>query len=167
MSKAVTVLASPTPSCDSFYNAKIGKYELVTIPKQDKKIKDQVVLIDMRRSKDKVLSPKLKYEIKSNYEDGKNIVLFLNRRGFARVFSCFDCGYIPTCPQCGIPLIFHSDGKSFVCHICKYKETVFDFCPKCKGSDFTYQGIGTQKIESEVKKIIRAVDKAFGDVRQS
>ncbi len=158
MSKAVTVLASPTPSCESFYNAKIGKYELVIIPKQDKKSKERVFLIDMRRSKDRILSSKLKYEIKSSNDKGEQIVLFLNRRGYARVFSCFDCGYIPTCPQCGIPLIFHSDGKSFVCHICKHKETVFDFCPKCRGSDFTYQGIGTQKIESEVKKIIRNPD---------
>jgi len=154
MNNAKVILASPTPSCESFYNAQTSKYELATVPKQTKKIKDKVLLVDMRRSKDKVLSAKLKYEIQSAYEDGKNIVLFLNRCGFARVFSCFDCGYIPTCPRCGIPLIFHSSGKTFTCHICKYQETVFDFCPKCRGNDFTYQGIGTQKIEAEVKKII-------------
>jgi primosomal protein N' len=158
ISKAVTVLASPTPSCESFYNAQTGKYELIKIPGLDKKTRGQILLIDIRRSKDKILSPQLKYEIKSAHTKGKQIVLFLNRRGYARVFSCFDCGYIPTCPQCGIPLIFHSDGKSFVCHICKYKEAVFDYCPKCKGNDFTYQGIGTQKIESEVKQIIHNPD---------
>ena len=169
MNNAKVILASSTPSCESFYNAQTGKYDHMKIPGQDKKTRGQTILIDMRRSKDKVLSPKLKYEIKSDYEDGKNIVLFLNRRGFARVFSCFDCGYIPICPQCGIPLIFHSEGKFFICHICKYKETVFDFCPKCKGSDFTYQGIGTQKIESEVKKIIRNPDilRIDSDTKQS
>jgi primosomal protein N' (replication factor Y) len=158
MNNAKVILASSTPSCESFYNAQTGKYELVIIPKQTKRIKDKVLLIDMRRSKDKVLSPKLKFEIQSAYEQEKNIVLFLNRRGFARVFSCFECGYIPTCPHCGIPLIFHSNGKTFTCHICKYQEPVFDFCPKCRGNDFTYQGIGTQKIESEIKKIIHNPD---------
>ncbi len=158
MNNAKVVLVSSTPSCESFYNAQTGKYELAIIPKQTKKIKDKVLLIDMRRSKDKVLSAKLKYEIQSVYDDGKNIVLFLNRRGFARVFSCFECGFIPTCPRCGIPLIFHSDGKTFTCHICKYQDPVFDFCPKCRGSEFTYQGIGTQKIESEIKKIIQNPD---------
>jgi primosomal protein N' (replication factor Y) (superfamily II helicase) len=158
MNNAKVILASPTPSCESFYNAQTGKYEMAIIPKQTKKIKDKVLLVDMRRSKDKVLSAKLKYEIQSTYEQEKNIVLFLNRRGFARVFSCFECGYIPTCPQCGIPLIFHSDGKTFTCHICKYQEPVFDFCPKCRGSEFTFSGIGTQKIESEIKKIIHNPD---------
>jgi len=182
LSQAVTVLASRTPSCESFHNAKIGKYEslpsisqngyndirtkdikegrdeLVTIPKQDKKLKDRVLLIDMRRCKDKILSPKLKFEIQDAHHKNKQIVLFLNRRGFARVITCTDCGHIPLCPNCGIPLVLHSEGNTFTCNLCKHKQPTFDFCPECKGNDFTYQGIGTQKVASEIKQIIRNPD---------
>jgi len=158
ISKAVTVLASPTPSCESFYNAKTNKYELATMPKQEQKTKDRVLLIDMRRSKDKVISPKLRYEIKSNYAKNKPCVLFLNRRGYAKVITCTDCGHIPLCPNCGIPLVLHREGDAFLCNLCKHKQPTFDFCPQCKGNDFIYQGIGTQKVVSEIKQIIRNPD---------
>ncbi|MEO0083037.1 MAG: primosomal protein N' [candidate division WOR-3 bacterium] len=152
ITKTIAILASPTPSCESFYNAEIGKYELLTLPKIKPKIKNQVLLVDMRKSSDKIISSKLKYEIKAAYQNKQRTVLYLNRRGYARVITCTDCGYVPTCPQCGISLIYHRE--SFLCHICQHRETVFDFCPKCHGSDFRYYGIGTQKIESEIKRFI-------------
>jgi primosomal protein N' (replication factor Y) len=158
ISKAVAVLASSTPSCESFYNTKTNKYELVTVPKQEQKIKERVLLIDMRRSKNNVLSAKLRYEIKSSYAKNKPCVLYINRRGYSRVITCTDCGYIPYCSNCGIPLVLHSEGKSFICNLCRLKQSAFDFCPQCKGNDFIYQGIGTQKVVAEVKQIIHKPD---------
>ena len=158
-SKAVAVLKSSTPSCESFYNTKTDKYELISIPDiRIQNSRSRLFLIDMRRGKEKILSPKLKYEIQNAYHKNKQIVLFLNRRGYARVISCADCGYIPTCPQCAIPLTLHNDKKTFICHTCKYTEGCFDYCPQCKGNDFIYQGIGTQKVEAEIKKFIRNPD---------
>lgn len=157
-SKAIAVLASPTPSCESFYNTKINKYELVTIPKQEQKIKDKILLIDMRKNKGAVISPKLRYELKSSYNRHKPCVLYINRRGYSRVISCVDCGYIPFCPNCGIPLVLHREGDKFLCGLCKHEQATFDFCPQCKGNDFIYQGIGTQRIVSEVKQIIHNPD---------
>lgn len=154
MNNAITVLASATPSCESFYNAKYGKYELITIPKQERKTTGRVILIDMKRSKDKIISPKMRYEIKSAYAKSTQIVLFLNRRGYARVITCTDCGHVPYCPDCGIPLVLQGEEKSFLCNLCKHKQPAFDFCPKCKGNNFVFQGIGTQQVVSEVKQIL-------------
>ena len=154
ISKALTVLTSSFPSCESFYNAKTDKYELISIPSTEPKTKDRVLLFDMRHSKDKILSPKLKFEIQDANHKNKQIVLFLNRRAYAKVMTCADCGHIPLCPNCAIPLVLHSQNNTLVCNMCKHKQPSFDFCPQCKGSEFTFSGIGTQKLLSEVKQIV-------------
>jgi primosomal protein N' (replication factor Y) len=156
--KAVTVLASATPSCESYYNSKVAKYELIPMPRQERKIKGQVLLIDMRKSKSRIVSPKLQYEIRSAYKKRKPTVLFLNRLGFSRIITCQDCGYTPLCPHCGIPLVLHREGKLLTCHLCQYRAAAFDYCPQCKGNDFLYQGIGTQQVASEIKKIVPRAD---------
>ncbi|MBS4014863.1 MAG: primosomal protein N' [Candidatus Latescibacteria bacterium] len=157
-SKAVAVLASSTPTCESFYNAKCKKYELVSIPKSAHKVKDRVLLVDMRRSKTRIISPKLKYEIRAAYKKGRPVVLFLNRLGFSRVITCQDCGHIPLCPTCEIPLVLHREGKLFTCSLCKHREVAFDYCPQCKGNDFLYQGIGTQQVAADINKIFPKVE---------
>lgn len=158
LSNATAVLASPTPSCESFYNAKSNKYELVTIDHRLLTIDHRPFLIDMRRSKGIVISPKLRYEIKASYAKHKSCLLYINRRGYSRVITCIDCGYTPFCPNCGIPLVLHREGDKFICSLCKYRQATFDFCPQCKGNDFSYQGIGTQKVLSEVKEIINKAE---------
>lgn len=153
LSKAVTVLASATPCCESFYNAKVGKYKLITLPPRVRKDKNRLVLIDVRKSRSQVITSKLAYEMKSAQRRGRPIILYLNRLGYARLIQCRDCGYSPLCPQCGISLVLHRDRKLFVCRICKYQMSAFDYCPQCRGNDFAYQGIGIQQVVQEVKKI--------------
>lgn len=153
---AVALLSSPTPSIESYYNAQISKYKLITIPGESAMSgqRKAVRLIDMRRSKTRILSAPLKYEIQSAYHKAKPIVLYLNRLGFSRILTCQDCGYIPLCPACGIPLILHREEKSLSCNLCKYRVSAFDYCPQCKGNDFLFQGIGTQQVAAEVKKLL-------------
>ncbi|MEO0091268.1 MAG: primosomal protein N' [candidate division WOR-3 bacterium] len=157
-SKAVVVLSSATPSCESFYNAQIKKYKLITpyrnLEKRKKNSERRTFLIDMRRSRDKIISFQLRNEIISNFSQNQRVVLFLNRLGFARVLSCNDCGYIPLCPNCGISLTYHREKESLLCHICQSHQPIFDFCPQCKGSDFFLYGFGSEKVEAEVKKFI-------------
>ncbi|MCX7785328.1 MAG: primosomal protein N' [candidate division WOR-3 bacterium] len=157
-SEAVVILSSATPSCESFYNAEIKKYELImpyrNLEKRKKGFNSRTLLIDMRRSRDKVISSQLRNAIISNCRQNRLVVLFLNRLGYARILSCNECGYIPLCPNCGISLTYHREKQLLLCHICQSRQPIFDFCPQCKGSDFFLHGFGSEKVESEVKKFI-------------
>lgn len=157
-SKAVVVLSSATPSCESFYNMQIKKYEPITLQpnltKSQKSVSGQTILIDLRRSKDKIISFPLRSAIISHCRQNKRVLLFINRLGYARVLSCNDCGYIPLCSHCGVSLTFHREKKVLLCHVCQTSQPIFDLCPQCKGSDFFLHGFGSEKIESEVKKFI-------------
>ncbi|MDH5683681.1 MAG: primosomal protein N', partial [candidate division WOR-3 bacterium] len=152
---SVVVLGSATPSIESFYNAQNKKYELLNLKSRiDKKPLPKAIIVDMKKYKDRVFSPLLFNEILSRRDTEEQMILFLNRRGFARFILCRACGYVPKCRYCGIPLIFHKPVKLLCCHFCQYEIPIFDTCPNCKGTDFLYQGVGTQKVENELGRII-------------
>lgn len=156
---ATVILGSATPSIESFYNTQSRRYELVNLKSRiDKKPLPKAVIINMKRYKDLVFSPMLKTEISNRLKTDEQMILFLNRRGFARFILCPACGYVPKCRFCGIPLVFHKPEKVLSCYFCKYEIRVFDNCPNCQGTDFLYEGIGTQKVEAELRRI---VDKAL------
>lgn len=155
----ILVLGSATPLIESFFYAKSGKYYLHEIPErfiQDKMPETEIV--DMRNEFKygnlSVLSEKLQEEIKKVLANNRQVVLFLNRRGFSTFVSCRDCGYIETCPRCEIPLVYHEveDQTALFCHHCNYRTRVRTTCPKCGSQAFKYFGKGTQKIEAEIKK---------------
>ncbi len=161
--QATAVLTSPTPSIESFHNAKIKKYELVKpLSNGEPAVRNSkqiaLRLIDMHRSKNRILSVPLQYEIKSCLKNKKLVVLYLNRLGFTRVITCQDCGYIPLCPICAIPLILYREKNSLTCNTCKHHQFAYDYCPQCKGNNFQYQGIGTQKVAAEIKKTFPRVN---------
>jgi primosomal protein N' (replication factor Y) len=159
INKALVVLGSATPSLESFYNAEKGKYRLLQLTQRvDKKLLPQVKITNLKEERKKgnysVFSDELSSELKRKMEKGEQAILFLNRRGFSNFIKCEECGYIFRCPHCDISLNFHRTDFSLRCHYCNYKVQASPVCPECSGNRLTHKGIGTQRIEEEIKKLL-------------
>ncbi len=162
MNKALVVLGSATPSLESFYNAKIGKYTLLQLSQRvDQKPLPPVKILDLKEERKKgnytIFSSELSSQMKRKIEKGEQVILFLNRRGFSNFVKCEECGYIYHCPHCDITLNFHRIDFSLRCHYCNYKIQASSLCPECKGSRLAYKGVGTQRIEEEINKLFPTV----------
>ena len=151
------VRGSATPSVESFYKAEIGEMGLVEL---DERIggKDLAKphIVDMREElllgNKSPFSRDLIESLKETIEEGKQAILFLNRRGHSTFVSCRDCGEPLRCPHCSVSLTFHDRGR-LVCHYCSYEIKQPEVCPKCKSKRIKYFGTGTQKIQEEFEKI--------------
>lgn len=156
MNQASVVLGSATPSLDSYYAAKQGKFELLELTKrvQEKQLPTCEV-IDLREELKKgnrsILSEKLQELMEERLEKKQQIMLFLNRRGVAGFMSCRSCGYVVKCPHCDVSLSQHNNGK-MVCHYCGYEEPAPAKCPSCGSKYISGFKAGTQKIEQIVKE---------------
>lgn len=156
------ILGSATPSLETFYHAKNGKYVLLQLPQRIKKRKlPQIEIVDMRLEKryppiKSIFSQRLILELKKTIDDGNQAILFLNRRGFATYIYCSRCGYVMRCPRCEIALTYHSMRKILLCHYCNYTTEATLICPGCNGNYLSYRGIGTQKVESQLQRILPA-----------
>lgn len=159
ISNAVVILGSATPSLESFYAARIGRYTLIELPERiDSRLLPEVEIVDMREElgrakKFPILSQSLKAWIDKDISEGKQAILFLNRRGFSTFISCRKCGYVLTCKSCSVSLTYHFHTKKLICHHCSYKLDPPDVCPKCNSGYVKYWGIGTEKVESEVHRL--------------
>lgn len=161
MEKAVVVLGSATPSMESFHNAKKGKYRLLEMPTRADNAKMPIVrVVDMRmvakKQKDQtVLSPQLKEAILKRLEQKEQVMLFLNRRGFATSLQCPKCGYIAQCPNCSISLTYHRAAGLLRCHICDHQEPAPKLCPEasCRNPAIRFAGLGTEKVEDTLAKV--------------
>ncbi len=159
---AMLLLGSATPSVESMYAAKSGKYSLYTIAKRfnDQNL-PQVIISDMRQElrsgNGGTIGKTLLYEIADNIARGEQSILFLNRRGQARYALCNACGYSPECPNCSVTLTYHSANKRFMCHHCTYSVPAQDVCPNC-GEKMQFYGAGTQRLEDELKTAFPDVD---------
>ncbi len=159
ISGASVILGSATPSLESFYKARKGLYVLVELPERiDSKLLPEVNIVDMReeltRSKKlPIFSHPLKTWIEKDISQGKQVILFLNRRGFSTFISCRKCGYVITCKRCSVSLTYHFHTKKLTCHHCNYKMSPPDICPQCQSSYLRYWGIGTEKVESEIHRL--------------
>jgi len=150
---AVAVLGSATPSLESFYNAKNGKYQYLRLPNRvDHRPMPEVMLVDMKAlTKREMYSPQLLEGIRQRLDRKEQILLLLNRRGFSSVLICRECGAAIKCPSCSVSLTFHkSDGK-LKCHYCGFLTQPPTTCPSCSGVDLKLLGSGTQKIEEELQ----------------
>ena len=158
ISNAVVILGSATPSLESFYAAKKGRYTLVELPERiDSKLLPEVQVVDMREelARNKrvtIFSQPLKTYIGKDISEGKQVILFLNRRGFSTFVSCRKCGYVLVCKRCSVSLTYHSHTGMLTCHHCSYKMGPPELCPKCNSSYVKYWGIGTEKVEDEVRR---------------
>jgi primosomal protein N' (replication factor Y) len=161
MEGAAVVLGSATPSLESLYNVEKKKYALADLPQRvDHKVMPVVRVVDMRQEAFRqkgvqIFSQRLKDAIASRLEKGEQVILFLNRRGFATHMFCPKCGYVAKCPQCSISLTYHRPKERLLCHVCGHSTAAPRACPveTCRDPAIRYAGLGTQKVEDALSKL--------------
>ncbi len=154
---ALMLLASATPSLESFYKAECGKYTLVPIRERYGGIKlPDAVIVDMREEarlgNTSPISERLLESLKTVSENGEQAILFLNRRGYNSQISCKNCGEVIICPRCSVSMTYHTGrgGSKMLCHLCGHTEPAPRTCPSCGSDNISFLGYGTQKVESEL-----------------
>lgn len=156
--KALVVLGSATPAIESFCRARPGgPYKLAALTKRiDDRILPNVQIVDLRKElatgNASIFSTALRTAIAQRLEKKEKIIIFLNRRGFASVVICRQCGQVIKCPHCDISLTLHSDG-SLRCHYCGHSTRSPRICPECSSQVIRGFGVGTQRVEEELKSI--------------
>ncbi len=155
---AVAVLGSATPSLESFYNAKNGKYFYLRLASRvDNRPMPNVLIVDAKAlPKNSLYSPRLIEDIRKRLEKNEQTLLLLNRRGFSSVLICRDCGTAIKCPSCSVSLTFHKSEGKLKCHYCGFFTQPPDKCPTCQGIQLKLIGSGTQKIEEELQALFPA-----------
>lgn len=156
MEGASVVLGSATPSMEAMYRAKNGEYTLLKMENRSRMQEmAEVEVIDlreeMRNGNRSILSRKLKERMEEKLAKKEQVMLFLNRRGYAGFLSCRECGHVVKCPHCDVSLSLHRSGK-LVCHYCGYEEIKSSVCPECGSRHIGEFRAGTQQIEEMVKK---------------
>lgn len=153
---AVCVLGSATPSLESYYNAKSGKYRYLRLANRvDHRPMPEVLVIDAKTlPKNNLYSPRLVEDIKKRLEKNEQTLLLLNRRGFSSVLICGECGAAVKCPHCSVSLTFHKAEQTLKCHYCGYLLPPPATCPICSGAGLKPLGSGTQKIEEELQTLV-------------
>ena len=154
---AKVVLGSATPSLEAYYRAKQGKYALYTMTKRARgSALPDVEIVDMREElrngNRSVISQSLKEAMTEKLQVKEQMMLFLNRRGYAGFLSCRSCGHVVMCPHCDVSLSVHNHGR-MVCHYCGYEAKKPVVCPKCGSTFISTFGTGTQQVEQVVKKM--------------
>jgi primosomal protein N' (replication factor Y) len=154
------VLGSATPSIESYYNAVTGKYELATLTiRVDDRKMPRIRVVDMRREaqrqkqKPLVLSEGLRGAITERLARGEQMILFLNRRGFASSLICPACGHVSECVNCSVALTYHRAVERLICHLCGYQAAVPASCPQCHDPSIRQAGLGTERVEEVVRKV--------------
>lgn len=153
------LLASATPSVESYANAKSGRYSLQTINTRfGNAVLPEVITVDMLREQmaegSTTVSLKLLDELKKNLKNSMQSILLINRRGFNTFVACNSCGHVITCPYCSISMTYHHANNRLMCHYCGYSEDFRTDCPECGEKSVRYSGYGTQKIEDELSRLI-------------
>ena len=154
---ALLLLGSATPDVTSRYLADTGHYALFSMPtRYNRMVLPEVRVVDMKREvragNDGNISSFLREELARNIEKGEQSILFLNRRGTAKLVSCVDCGYHFECPNCSVHLTYHSANRRLMCHVCGYSAPLPGRCPDCGGA-LKFSGDGTEKVEEQLKGI--------------
>lgn len=152
------ILGSATPSVESFIKAREGEYGLVTLTERiNGRPMPEIIIADMRRELKKGnpsnLSRALREELTKTLEDGKQAIIFLNRRGYSQTVICTDCGYVAKCENCDVSLTYHSEENCLKCHYCGAKYRMLTACPECGGSHLRYSGTGTQRVVAELSQL--------------
>jgi primosomal protein N' (replication factor Y) len=161
MEGARVVLGSATPSLESYYNCKKGKYRLLELQERADDRKLPVVrIVDMRQTVRPgkgipIFSPQLHEAIAQRIERKEQVILFLNRRGFSTSLQCPRCGYVAGCPNCSLSLTYHRAEQKLACHICGHTEAAPSVCPvaSCRNPEIRYAGMGTQRVEDALVKL--------------
>ena len=158
---AVVVLGSATPSLESYFNARRGKYTLLELPERvDHQRLPLVRVVDLRQEARRergipVFSQRLRDAIAARLERREQTILFLNRRGYATALQCPRCGYVAGCPQCSVALTYHRPEQQLRCHLCGHVEPAPAVCPSpgCGNPAIRYAGLGTQRVEDTLRRL--------------
>lgn len=159
MFKANIILGSATPSLESYHNAQIGKYGYVQLTKRFTDVElPKIELVDLKmatRNKEMVgdVSQILQEAIRDTLKEGKQVLIFQNRRGFAPVVECMSCGNSPYCPNCDVPLTYHKFSNMLKCHYCGHSQGRPSKCSNCQSLELTTKGIGTEQIEIQLQSL--------------
>lgn len=171
MNDAVCLLGSATPSLESTMNARWDKYERLTLPERVPDSTGQppslpnvrVLDLTLQRKKHQLegaLADPLRAAIRERVERDEQTILLHNRRGYAPVLECEDCGWAPSCRDCSVSLTLHRDHgrRQLRCHYCGRTDDLPNHCPECGGTDLSQVGVGTQRVEAELKEVVPDAD---------
>ena len=156
---AKTLLGTATPCVETYHNAKTGKYALVELFQRYQGIElPEIQIVDIkdlqhRKMMNGPFSPLLLNKVREALERGEQAILFQNRRGYAPVIECKQCGWVPHCQHCDVSLTLHRSLNQLTCHYCGYTYQVPTECPNCGCTQLQTRGYGTEKIEAEVRDI--------------
>ncbi|MGN0687754.1 MAG: primosomal protein N' [Oscillospiraceae bacterium] len=155
---AFLLLASATPSLESYYYAKTGRYSLFELDERyNNAVLPDVYIVDMKTEQQNgnhsAFSMPLIDEIGENLRRGEQSILLLNRRGYHTSVRCAACGAACECPNCAVPLTYHKANESLICHYCGFTQRMSQTCPKCRSKFISMKGTGTQRIEDELSEI--------------
>ena len=154
---ALLLLGSATPTVETAYYGKEGRYQVFSLNRRyHAESLPPTRIADMRQElkegNGSIISSVLQEELEKNIACGEQSILFLNRRGSSRMLLCGECGAVPECPRCSVPMTYHSANRRLMCHYCNHSEPAFDRCPNC-GGIMKHIGCGTQKVEEELKAL--------------
>lgn len=154
------LLGSATPSMESFYNAGLGKIGLLRLTKRvEERPMPAIEMIDMRGTKKSgddrggAISERLRGEVERTLADGNQALLFLNRRGFSNLLICKECGHTFNCLNCSVSLTMHKGRRILLCHYCDFSMAIPQSCPECSGYTLSDIGLGTERVEEEVRTL--------------
>ncbi|MDD6223813.1 MAG: primosomal protein N' [bacterium] len=155
--KCPLILGSATPTLESYARAKKGIYYLLEMKERvHQKALPEVEIVDMNQAMKTCkghFSHLLTNKIQESLEKKEQVILLLNRRGYSSFVSCQQCGYVEKCPKCDITLTYHKSSGMLRCHYCGYATNQREFCPECSEKSMTNLGLGTEKIEEEIKQL--------------
>lgn len=151
------ILGSATPKLEDMYQAVNGTYKLLKLTKRiGEAVLPKISLVDMKielQHKHPIISRLLEEKIQERLQNKEQIMLLLNRRGYSTTVTCRACGFVYKCPHCDITLTFHKDSNSLRCHYCGYTKIKSEICPSCGGRSLNFMGLGTEKLEQELKQM--------------
>ena len=157
-SGALLLLGSATPTVETMYYAREGRYQVFSLHRRyNEKALPRVLIADLREElrtgNETAISEPLRRELEENLSRGEQSILFLNRRGSSRMLLCGECGEVPECPRCSVPMTYHSANGRLMCHYCGHSEPAYEHCPQC-GGIMKHIGTGTQKVEEELNALL-------------
>lgn len=153
---ALLLMTSATPSVESYYAAKSGRYTLLELTHRYGDVQlPQVEVVDLRAEEvgESVLGPTLLERMRTCLEKKQQVILLLNRRGYHTHLSCRSCGQVITCPSCSISLTYHRANHRLMCHYCGHSQPVPKRCPTCDSDKIRFCGLGTQLVEDELAQL--------------
>lgn len=159
MTDSVLLLGSATPSIETYYKTRNNKYSLIYMNNRINNLPPEINIIDMRNELEQgnksIFSISLFEAIRENLKNNMQTILFLNRRGHSTFVSCRKCGYVMQCDNCNVNYTYHLKDNKLICHYCNRVEAAPLKCPICDSYHIKYFGIGTQKVEEQIKKYFK------------